>query len=790
MHKFTAWRFTPFAILFLLNGHAFTAEPLVILSQPGPWPAISHLVAYDNRVWFVNSVKFTNHNSADLYSYNPRTGATRYEKHLFSQDVGEPVVHNDLLYWPYEDSRFSTGGGEYSVTNGREWVKNTLAPAQVFHTHAMAQSNNELYVATSAWRAGLQRSVDGGLAWEVIYDHETPEGKVSRITSLTILNSNLYAGLTSRSQSGPKLLRWVNNSMQVVSGWPEGTATTALTEFNSWLYAVNSRNGERSVWRTNGAKVQRVDELDDKNIRAFATGKSEMWAVSAANNGGKLLRSVDGKHWTVEQVFDNTQPVDLVVFDDRVYVGTLGPNDRGALWGQASLTDSKNITTTPSLTTQKQAVNDIAILTTELATALQTSFANFREHRNSLDKFLQPLALSRRADAGNALSKLLLVDSPSSTLETFAHKVDVPAINRWYLLWAMSLNGYGDVPIDLLNGDWTRPSNHAEKYFEPLLGAIVTVGDIAQSDDATIQALIRRLTNDDDPLWLKGDIVGALSDLTGNRFGYDFDAWEAWWQKHSDEMIRITTGELMMGSEDGEDAEQPVHKITVSEFSIDRHEVSNKEFAYFAAVTGHTTDAEKSGKAWHWENKWHQVEQATWRHPRGPDSSIQGLENHPVVQVSWHDANAYCEWRGKHLPTEAEWERAARGIGDREYAWGNQSPNHDNTFRASYGSDACCAADDHDGYLYTAPVGSFPSGSSAFDAEDMTGNVWEWVEDSFDPTFYSRSPKQDPVNREMAEEKVIRGGGWGNNPWGLRTTLRHANPPHFALSMVGFRCAR
>ena len=112
-------------------------------------------------------------------------------------------------------------------------------------------------------------------------------------------------------------------------------------------------------------------------------------------------------------------------------------------------------------------------------------------------------------------------------------------------------------------------------------------------------------------------------------------------------------------------------------------------------------------------------------------------------------------------------------------------------FRASYGSDPCCAAEDADGFMTTAPVGRFPAGRSPFGVEDMTGNVWEWTEDAYDKAFYHRSAGVDPVNRDPDKGfKVIRGGGWGNNPRGLRTTLRHANRAHSGLSMVGFRCAR
>ncbi len=256
------------------------------------------------------------------------------------------------------------------------------------------------------------------------------------------------------------------------------------------------------------------------------------------------------------------------------------------------------------------------------------------------------------------------------------------------------------------------------------------------------------------------------------------------------EMIEVPRGTLLMGSDQGEAAERPAHRVGVSAFAIDRLEVTNAEFAVFVTATGHLTDPERAGAGWHWDGQWREVRGAHWRRPHGPGSSIEALERHPVAQVSWNDAREYCRWRGKRLPTEAEWERAARGDDGRTYPWGDRPPRDGTRYRASYGSDECCRATRDDGYLFTAPVGSFPLGRSPFGVEDLAGNVWEWVEDWFDPEFYRRSPQVDPVNRAPTDRKVIRGGGWGNNPWGLRSTLRHANPRDIGLIMVGFRCAR
>lgn len=164
------------------SGVAHAAQSLVPLAKPGPWSGVSGLIGYGGRLWFVNSVKFVNHNSPDIYSYDPASGKTRYERHLFSQDVGEPLVFGGLLYWPFEDSRFSARHGETMVTNGRNWQWRILPDGEVFHIHSMVTHRGALIAATSAWRAGLQRSEDG-VAWQVIYDHPTPPRTVTHITS-------------------------------------------------------------------------------------------------------------------------------------------------------------------------------------------------------------------------------------------------------------------------------------------------------------------------------------------------------------------------------------------------------------------------------------------------------------------------------------------------------------------------------------------------------------------------------------------------------------------------------
>lgn len=246
-------------------------------------------------------------------------------------------------------------------------------------------------------------------------------------------------------------------------------------------------------------------------------------------------------------------------------------------------------------------------------------------------------------------------------------------------------------------------------------------------------------------------------------------------------LVAIPGGSFVMGDAEG-DANEAPKPMAVEPFRLMRHEVTNEQFAAFVAATGHRTDPERSGAGYVWDGRWHLITGADWRHPYGPDTSVEQAPNHPpnqapnhpVVQVSARDAAAFCAWRGLRLPSEAEWEFAARGHDGRRFPWGNTPPRAGPAAPANFGSVPCCAADAGDGYLRTAPVGSYPTGTSPYGILDMAGNVWEWTADPF------------PGNPDLV---ALRGGGWGNNPYCLRVSYRHGNPPDIGLDMVGFRCA-
>ncbi len=508
------------------------AEPLAMLAQPGPWSAVSNMIGFRGRLWFANSVLFVNHNSADLYSYDPVTGGVRYEAHLFSQDVGEPAVSAGLLYWPFEDSRASTGRGEFMVTDGERWSWHVLPEAQAFHVHAMTAHRSRLVAATSAWRAGLQRSDDGGARWQVIYDHPSPPGRVSRLTSFANLDGALFAAMTAWREDGAKLFRITDDGATPVPAWPEGRALTGMAAHGGWLYAVNNTDSEFVLLRTDGTRTQPIPSPRGERVRALASDGALLWAITIRPAGGALWSSGDGFAWTLAQAFAGAEAADVAVYGGAVYVGTIGPQGRGALWG-------------PPPPAPVEADGATAVLPspwrpggTSFARALEVMDAAFggrdahARHAEPIRAAVRRLAREGTADMGRAFEARLRTPAPEKSVSLFGGALveTAASLERWYLLWGLAYNGHGRVPVGLLSAPWAHEANRAEKYFEPAPLAMWAAARLGQDDAETIDALVRGLGRDGEPDWLDGDRIGALTALTGERFGYDVWAWRSWWQ--------------------------------------------------------------------------------------------------------------------------------------------------------------------------------------------------------------------------------------------------------------------
>ncbi len=228
-------------------------------------------------------------------------------------------------------------------------------------------------------------------------------------------------------------------------------------------------------------------------------------------------------------------------------------------------------------------------------------------------------------------------------------------------------------------------------------------------------------------------------------------------QSHQGVMALVPAGKFMMGSSMGDADEQPEHQVYVEAFFMDKYQVSVGQYARFLDAT-----SQEAPPDWTTMN-------------RSPH------QKRPIANVDWADADAYCTWAGKRLPTEAEWEKAARGTDGRTYPWGNEYPTK---FFAN-------ASQEHwNNHSALMPVGTFEDGKSPYGLYDMAGNVWEWVSDWYAADYYKTSPSQNPTGPPRGEYKVIRGGSWGSSPEALRSADREIHAPSFRGLGTGFRCAK
>jgi len=255
------------------------------------------------------------------------------------------------------------------------------------------------------------------------------------------------------------------------------------------------------------------------------------------------------------------------------------------------------------------------------------------------------------------------------------------------------------------------------------------------------------------------------------------------------DFICIPAGEFLMGSDPHTDMnacvpEQPQHRVHLPEYWIGRTSVTNTQFAAFVQSTGHRTAAELDGWGWIWDPQKHWVKKkgADWRHPGGSASDLSQKADHPVVQVNWHDAVAYCEWLNQlsgqdvRLPTEAEWEKAARGTAGRIYPWGDDAPDER---RANFSMTI----------KTTTPVGWYGSlGDSPYGCADLAGNTWDWCADWYAENYYAGSPHVSPLGPADGKSRVVRGGCWDNDLRYVRSAYRGRSDPFSRDNYSGFRC--
>ncbi|MFD1212900.1 formylglycine-generating enzyme family protein [Arthrobacter sp. GCM10027362] len=277
--------------------------------------------------------------------------------------------------------------------------------------------------------------------------------------------------------------------------------------------------------------------------------------------------------------------------------------------------------------------------------------------------------------------------------------------------------------------------------------------------------------------------------------------------------VLLPGGRFLMGDHFGEgypdDGEAPVHEVVLPAFRMDAAAVTNRQFAAFVAATGYRTESERCGTSavFHLQVKaapedvfgpaagtpwWLTVRGADWAHPAGPLSHWEDIPDHPVVQVSWDDARAYCRWAGRRLPTEAEWEYAARGgLEGRRYPWGDGLYGPAGEHRCNIWQGEFPRTNTvEDGFLATAPVRSFPP--NGYGLYEVSGNVWEWCSDWFLPKYYRNAPTENPQGPSIGRGRVMRGGSFlchDSYCNRYRVAARSSNSPDSASSNCGFRTA-
>ncbi|MBC8234001.1 formylglycine-generating enzyme family protein [bacterium] len=356
-------------------------------------------------------------------------------------------------------------------------------------------------------------------------------------------------------------------------------------------------------------------------------------------------------------------------------------------------------------------------------------------------------------------------------------------INLFFITVAVVFVVFGSITYSAKNRAPVVSNVHAEQ--RPGTEQAVITYDVYDADGDTLIILVQ-ISDDDGQTFtvpaqtFSGDIGAGIrsgknkrivwdagKDLT-NLYEIDFSAKvtaddgkqsdEIIWQQDGAKMRLIPAGEFQMGSNNGDSDEKPVHTVNLDAFYMDKYEVTVGQYKKFIQATGHRAP------------NWSSV------------SQYSPTDNHPIIYVSWDDAQAYCKWAGKRLPTEAEWEKAARGgLVGKKYPWGDEAPDAGGKYRANFDPGNYT----EDGYRYCAPVGSFPP--NGYGLYNMAGNVWEWCSDWYDGNYYFSSPRNNPPGPASGSHRVLRGGSWRSASDGMRAAPRLNGVAYSMGRIIGFR---
>lgn len=511
---------------------AAQVETVAPVAAVGPWPVVSQIIGYRDRIWFANSVKGVNHNAADLYTYDPSTGALRFERALFSQDAGDPVVAAGRLFWPLEDPRNSVGWGEVTVTDGSVWRRLPIPSAQAFHAHAMVLWDGRLIAATSAWRAGFQVSADLGLTWHALYDHPTAPRRVSRVVKLAAAEDFFVGHLIDVGRH--RLLVSDGQTTSLLDGWDENRTVVAMAATPEAVFVAANGPDGGGLWRSDGMTLSRVGtDLPRGRIQDLHSDGGRLWLLVSHGGGGTVWSSPDGARWRQELALAGGSPWDLYVQGGAIYAGGTGAGGQGAFWAGGNPDRAQMRTQPASRLSDPQSASDVdwnreaQVLDRQLAGMVGSG-----GDRAVLRDTVYRLAMAG-PPAGFFAGRLQLSRDGSGRIPMIGGLVQVANADlaNWLLLWGMGLARERGVPVELLLRPWTSEANGAEKYFEPTPAALWALTMGGQRDAATIAALIERLGYADDPDWLRNHVAATLATLTGQPKQWSHGLWTDWWAK-------------------------------------------------------------------------------------------------------------------------------------------------------------------------------------------------------------------------------------------------------------------
>jgi hypothetical protein len=510
--------------------------PRLALREVGPWPWVSSLVAHRGRLWFANGDRSRDRSCADLYSLGLAGGDLRYERHLFSQGVGRPAVHQGLLYWPYEDSRFSLGVAHVAVTDGASWRLLTIDDAQpLVHATALASDERTLWLTTANPSLRLLASPDAGASWRPVGPAPGGREGLRWVLRAAPFAGGLYGVVVDGIARGARrrLARIDSGRPARLPGLPAELDVRELVVHESRLLALVEASGGDSLWWSDGARSERFAEAPPRgrlaDVATSADGR--LWALTVERGGGRIWQRSDAT-WRLEARLEGGLPQELAIVEGRPYAAGHAGAGAGALWTPAAPAASRFEYGPPAALPElaRSAAADWRSLEARARAALEQPASYLERARGARDALLE---LARSGAPPEAFERLLAGPFPEATATFLEDEIPVPArlLGPWLALWSVAVSGRGRVPPALLAAPWPeRPLGAREKHFETLLAALEAISWNGQADVATVDALQGRLGASGDPDWLRGDLVGALSAVTGQRHGYDAEAWRRWWR--------------------------------------------------------------------------------------------------------------------------------------------------------------------------------------------------------------------------------------------------------------------